>query len=507
VDLCIIGGGSAGYSAAIAAAQQGLDIVLVEKQGELGGTSTQAFVSNWASSPSGLLQTGDKLDYKKSGYSLPQIIYDQMQKNQKSELSPDSVAITSFFSPNETLPNREKSLNTAIWAMNSNKKFEDTVFEYKSKKTARSQVTFMPDALVCAINQILQVQDNEPRVLLNTLLTKVVPNKQNRSIKCIEAESGYCKFTIKATTFIDSSGDLKLCELLDKENLIQSNAGVNPLNYLSVCFEVTCSDEEVGEVLSTELTGGMTKSAQFTELPNGNYMVNPLAEFKGNYYTNPKHSYEDSYKFIKEVSKSSWAYLKQHVKGGDSASAFFADYAIKAYAPFLGIRESYRLNARCILRAKDCTTSIMLPSLGRESEFVALADHNFDIIGAKLPKEGQVNHIYGIPFDCLRPNKTSGWTNLLVACRGAGFDHEAASSCRLERVMMQLGQAAAIASALAKKQGINVHEVDARDVASTIHMDSQLKYYYKGMIKPPYITDSDGNITNSSCVQTQEIYL
>ena len=149
----------------------------------------------------------------------------------------------------------------------------------------------------------------------------------------------------------------------------------------------------------------------------------------------------------------------------------------------------------------------MLPSLGRESEFVALADHNFDIIGAKLPKEGQVNHIYGIPFDCLRPNKTSGWTNLLVACRGAGFDHEAASSCRLERVMMQLGQAAAIASALAKKQGINVHEVDARDVASTIHMDSQLKYYYKGMIKPPYITDSDGNITNSSCVQTQEIYL
>ncbi len=42
-------------------------------------------------------------------------------------------------------------------------------------------------------------------------------------------------------------------------------------------------------------------------------------------------------------------------------------------------------------------------------------------------------------------------SNLLIACRGAGFSSLAASSCRLSRTMLQLGQAAGIAVALAKE--------------------------------------------------------
>jgi len=43
--------------------------------------------------------------------------------------------------------------------------------------------------------------------------------------------------------------------------------------------------------------------------------------------------------------------------------------------------------------------------------------------------------------------------NLAVACRGASFSSVAASSCRLSRTMMQLGQAAGTAAALAQQQG------------------------------------------------------
>lgn len=52
---------------------------------------------------------------------------------------------------------------------------------------------------------------------------------------------------------------------------------------------------------------------------------------------------------------------------------------------------------------------------------------------------------YGVPFRCLLPLEVD---NLLVACRGASFSSIGASSCRLSRTMMILGQAAGTAAAL-----------------------------------------------------------
>jgi hypothetical protein len=63
---------------------------------------------------------------------------------------------------------------------------------------------------------------------------------------------------------------------------------------------------------------------------------------------------------------------------------------------------------------------------------------------------------YGVPFRCLIPR---GWRNLLVAGRAAGFSSIAASSCRLTRTMMQLGQAAGTAAAIASARGIDLPDV------------------------------------------------
>ena len=43
-DVLIVGGGSAGWSAAIAAARCGVKVILVERNYELGGTSTTAMM-------------------------------------------------------------------------------------------------------------------------------------------------------------------------------------------------------------------------------------------------------------------------------------------------------------------------------------------------------------------------------------------------------------------------------------------------------------------------------
>ena len=68
---------------------------------------------------------------------------------------------------------------------------------------------------------------------------------------------------------------------------------------------------------------------------------------------------------------------------------------------------------------------------------------------------------YGIPYRCLIPK---GFRNLFVACRGAGFSSLAASSCRLSRTMVQLGQAAGTAAAIAHARGLDLPEVPAGEL-------------------------------------------
>jgi hypothetical protein len=69
---------------------------------------------------------------------------------------------------------------------------------------------------------------------------------------------------------------------------------------------------------------------------------------------------------------------------------------------------------------------------------------------------GELDEPYGIPYRALIPK---GFRNLLVACRGASFSSLAASSCRLSRTMMQLGQAAGTAVALAHERSLDLPEV------------------------------------------------
>lgn len=46
-QVCVIGGGSGGIGAALAAARAGAGVVLLEREAILGGTSTNAWVHTW----------------------------------------------------------------------------------------------------------------------------------------------------------------------------------------------------------------------------------------------------------------------------------------------------------------------------------------------------------------------------------------------------------------------------------------------------------------------------
>ena len=67
---------------------------------------------------------------------------------------------------------------------------------------------------------------------------------------------------------------------------------------------------------------------------------------------------------------------------------------------------------------------------------VAIADHALDIHG-KGGMCRELEYPYEIPIECAM---TKEFDNLLVACRGASFSHIAASSARLSRAMMSMGE-------------------------------------------------------------------
>ena len=73
---------------------------------------------------------------------------------------------------------------------------------------------------------------------------------------------------------------------------------------------------------------------------------------------------------------------------------------------------------------------------------------------------------YGIPYRCLLPLKTK---NVMIAGRSASFSNIAASSCRLSRTMMQLGEATGVAAAIAVADNTDLRNVDAALIRQTMH--------------------------------------
>lgn len=126
----------------------------------------------------------------------------------------------------------------------------------------------------------------------------------------------------------------------------------------------------------------------------------------------------------------------------------FQRYRLSWIAPALGVRETCRIRGEYVLTKHDLRAGLPKQT---HPDIIALADHAMDTHGAGSRGTGELAQPYGIPYRCLIPK---GFQNLLIACRASSFSSLAASSCRLSRTMMQLGQAAGTAAALALRLGV-----------------------------------------------------
>jgi hypothetical protein len=404
-DLCVLGGGSGGIGAALAAARAGVRVVLVERNEILGGASTMAWVSNWEPSV--------------GGGGLPQEIWQRMS----------------------ALP-----LATAPLA-----------YREGEPRHGGKSMPYEPLALALTAAQMLEETPSAPVVLLGATLTDA--DARDGELRAVRVSCRGEACAISAPVFVDATGDGTLCSLAGCEVMLgedarrrfgEPSAPEEPkphFNSLTLMYRL----RDTGVAQPTPPRPDLPKPCPFPAarypMPNGDLMINAVDMLDADVL-----EVLNTGRLRRHAEKLVLDHFHQlREREG------FGTWALCGIAPEIGVRESRRIEGEYVLREQDC-----LAGLGGQSheDMVAITDHSLDVHGA----QGGLRDLpgaYGIPFRCLLPK---GTRNLLVACRAASFSHLAAASCRLQRTMMTLGQAAGNAAALALAERVPLRSVPVAEL-------------------------------------------
>ncbi len=188
------------------------------------------------------------------------------------------------------------------------------------------------------------------------------------------------------------------------------------------------------------------------QYPSGGYNCNILPTMEGAEFLRLGRA--AAYRECRRRVAAQWHHLQ-------SGWSDFRNFRMSWAAPALGLRETTRVVCEYVLTEHDLDRGL---SGQAHDDIVTIADHAVNRHGAGGGAH-QVDEPYGVPYRCLIPE---GFSNMLIACRGAGFSSIAASSCRLSRTMMQLGQAAGTAAALAGRNNMTLPAVDLQALRASL---------------------------------------
>lgn len=201
--------------------------------------------------------------------------------------------------------------------------------------------------------------------------------------------------------------------------------------------------------------------------------------------TDPEHltktQIEGKQRILKQLK-----FYKKYFKGFDNAY-------ISEIAPMVGIRETRNITAEYVLTAQDL--------IGKQKFEDAICQSNYPVDihgkGANLVNYNKPaddgKPYYEIPYRSL---VVKGIDNLLVAGRCLGAEFLAESSLRVQHSVRSTGEAAGIAAAFALNKGILPRELDGKEVSSEM---KRLGAVFAKLINPTEIvkmtadTISDAN--------------
>ncbi|MFB9865392.1 FAD-dependent oxidoreductase [Rufibacter immobilis] len=425
-DVLVVGGGPSGITAALAAAEDGLNVTLIDSRSFLGGNMTIGLPI--------LGFLGQKGNQIIKG--IPQKFIDRLAtQDAASEHRPCPLHMSLTLVEQEAVKNTaldmltEAGVNVLLYVFFADvvmdgDKLRGVVIESKSGREAilaKTVIDCSGDADVAFKAGVPCEQGNEtggaqPPTLM-FCLAGVDTDKLRMSIA--QEPRTYLTDFIPAEYF----GQNHQFIVVGMRNLMQQA-------------------REAGFDLPVERT------ILITGLRKGEVWVN-MTRINGVDGTNPSslsHGEIEGRRQVVEIQK----YLTAYVPGFENA--YFAKMA-----PFLGIRETRRIVGQYVMTKED------ILSCGRFEDAVAVASYPLDIHhpqggGCTLEWCGDC---YDIPYRSLVPQKVE---NLLVAGRCISTTHEAMSAIRVMAPCMAMGEAAGRAAKIAVRAGVAPSQIDVKQL-------------------------------------------
>ncbi|MEM3641921.1 MAG: FAD-dependent oxidoreductase [Candidatus Bathyarchaeia archaeon] len=435
VDVVVVGAGPAGVSAAIAAAREGVDVLLIERYGILGGTLTAAMVPHFDPVP----LIGLK--------GIPREIYDRL----KSE----GVLIEGY--------NEKIEMPYTFWETGS---------------------AFDPEMFKLILIDMLE--EANVRLLLHSLVAGSLVEDGNVFGVLVENKSG--RQAIKAKVVIDASGDGDVAALSGA----QFEKGFMAL---TPCFRIGNVDlekvfeyfknnpEEFGthprlgkymqDYNSSIIIAGFHKLVK-EAIEKGDLPPSYIRETGFNFHLVPRKGEVcvNTLSIFNVDALNAFELTEAEVNGRKLIRAVF-NFARKYVPGFeksylidsgfqIGVRETRRIIGDYVLNLEDIQKGRRFDDVVVRAKWAHTDIHD--------PKSGKWSYSliegpYDIPYGCLLPKNIE---NLLLSGRCISTTHEALGSVRIAPVCMATGQAAGIASSIAVKENISPRKILIKKLHATL---------------------------------------
>jgi hypothetical protein len=419
-DVVVVGGGPGGHSAAVAAARNGADTVLIERYGILGGQATGGVVT--------IIPNLSGRDGVQEIVGLTQEWVDRMDKREATA-----------YPPKEIWGNTDKAL-IKEW-------FDRSFFNVRIDRIVYS-VLFDAEILKCVLNDM--VEEAGVKTYLHSWGTKTIMEGNEAQGVIFESKSG--RQAILAKVVIDGTADGDLFPSAG----ITYDTDIDPtirIANLSLCYWIGGVDlqkatdfqntnrEKFQEMMRDLMSRGGHPGFMRTCLKNQESVVWKHPRYVSSSQIDVEELTRVEFEGRKKMLMS-FDYFKENFPG-------FEKSFIALSAPQLGTRSSRRVHSEVIL-----------------TETHANADTIWKDTIAIFPdvdrgEESMQHPSLHVPYRTLVPR---GVENFLVACRAFGSDQVIQNFFNLIPHCIAFGEAAGTAAALCVKEGKKVRDVNIEEL-------------------------------------------
>lgn len=404
-DLIVVGGGFAGFGAAVAAAREGLKTLLIERTNALSGAANTALV-------------------------MP-------------------------FMPYSTVVGHDENGEKIVKELSAGV-FKEVVDKLREVgRTNEKGNRFDNEYLKLILNRMAVEAGVE--LLFNASVAGAV-HEGNR-VKSVTVVGRGQTLELEADYFIDSTGDANLIAMTGFPFRVGRDDGL--CQPMTMCFRMAGVDVDgFYKIYKTEM------QERYIEWQKAGKIRNPREDILPFHTLIPGVIHLNTTRVVKMDPTDMFAVTKAEIEAREQVFEmleFFKtfecckDAEVVSTACEIGTRESRMIEGEYVLTSED------LLSLCRFEDSIALGNYDIDIHN---PEGAGTSHyffkpgeFYEIPYRSLIPQNAE---NLLVAGRCISTDHEAQASIRIMPIVCTLGQAAGSAIAVAKNDNCGVKEVDIK---------------------------------------------